>query len=73
MYRVHIKDKMSTVLFLVDLAGSERLKISEAGVRKTETQHINKSLSALSDVCAALVRLHHQREVHLTFRIATPS
>ena len=55
MYRVHIKDKMSAVLFLVDLAGSERLKISEAkGVRKTETQHINKSLSALGDVCAAL-------------------
>ena len=41
MYRVHIKDKMSAVLFLVDLAGSERLKISEAkGVRKTETQHM---------------------------------
>lgn len=55
MYRVHIKDTMSAVLFLVDLAGSERLKISEAqGVRKTETQHINKSLSALGDVCAAL-------------------
>jgi len=59
MYRVSIKvneeSKMSAVLFLVDLAGSERLKKSEAtGVRKTETQHINKSLSALGDVCAAL-------------------
>ena len=38
-------------LFLVDLAGSERLSKSNAtGDRLSETQAINKSLSALGDV-----------------------
>lgn len=42
-------------LNLVDLAGSERLKSSGAeGDRKKETQNINKSLSCLGDVIAAL-------------------
>lgn len=41
----------------MDLAGSERLKESGAGSDKErlkETQNINKSLSALGDVIAAL-------------------
>lgn len=44
-------------LNLVDLAGSERLNASGAGADKDrlrETQNINKSLSALGDVIAAL-------------------
>lgn len=44
-------------LNLVDLAGSERLNASGAGSDKErlkETQNINRSLSALGDVIAAL-------------------
>ena len=44
------------VLNLIDLAGSERLNSSGAtGARMKETQAINKSLSCLGDVFAALV------------------
>lgn len=46
---------LSGVLNLIDLAGSERLNQSKAeGDRLRETRHINKSLSALGDVIAAL-------------------
>lgn len=42
-------------LSLIDLAGSERLKNTEAeGIRLKEAQNINRSLSALGDVIAAL-------------------
>jgi len=42
-------------LYLVDLAGSERVgKSGATGVNLKEAQHINKSLSALGDVMAAL-------------------
>merc|ERR1712176_551945 len=42
-------------LYLVDLAGSERVgKSGATGVNLREAQHINKSLSALGDVMAAL-------------------
>uniref|UniRef100_A0A7S0N872 Kinesin-like protein n=1 Tax=Pyramimonas obovata TaxID=1411642 RepID=A0A7S0N872_9CHLO len=52
-------------LHLVDLAGSERLSRSEAeGDRLKEAQAINKSLSALGDVIAAL----SQKKGHVPFR-----
>ena len=53
------------VLHLVDLAGSERVGKSEAtGQRLKEAQAINKSLSALGDVIAALAT----SEKHVPFR-----
>jgi hypothetical protein len=49
----------------VDLAGSERVGKSGAeGSRLREAQHINKSLSALGDVIAAL----RSRQGHVPFR-----
>ncbi|KAH7290995.1 hypothetical protein KP509_30G072200 [Ceratopteris richardii] len=52
-------------LHLVDLAGSERVDRSEAtGDRLKEAQHINRSLSALGDVIAALA----QRSSHVPYR-----
>merc|ERR1719316_211835 len=48
------KEVLHGALHLVDLAGSERLDRSGAqGTRLTETQNINKSLSALTDVFVA--------------------
>jgi len=59
--------KCSGCLNLVDLAGSERLNVSFAhqnGLpekeRVKETQNINKSLSALGDVIAALGDKHER-------------
>lgn len=52
-------------LHLVDLAGSERVDRSEAtGDRLREAQHINKSLSALGDVIAALA----SKSAHVPYR-----
>ena len=52
-------------LTLVDLAGSERVKESGVcGARLKEAQQINKSLSALGDVIAALAA----KERHVPFR-----
>ncbi|DAZ98804.1 TPA: hypothetical protein N0F65_000960, partial [Lagenidium giganteum] len=52
-------------LVLIDLAGSERLSKTEAtGMRLREAQHINKSLSAVGDVMAALLA----KDKHIPFR-----
>ena len=52
-------------LNLIDLAGSERLaKTGAEGVRLKEAQNINKSLSALGDVVAALGR----NQAHIPYR-----
>lgn len=49
----------------MDLAGSERVLRSEAqGERLKEAQHINRSLSALGDVIAAL----QEKRSHVPFR-----
>ncbi|KXS98828.1 hypothetical protein AC578_2038 [Pseudocercospora eumusae] len=57
------------VLNLVDLAGSERLKQSGAeGSRMKETQAINKSLSSLGDVIAALGTKSGNSEAHVPYR-----
>lgn len=54
-----------STLCLVDLAGSERISRSKVeGDRLKETQHINKSLSALGDVVYAL----QHKAKHVPFR-----
>ncbi|WOL03427.1 kinesin-5-like isoform X4 [Canna indica] len=59
------EQQVQGVLNLIDLAGSERLARSGAtGDRLKETQAINKSLSALSDVIFALAK----KEDHVPFR-----
>lgn len=58
-------------LNLVDLAGSERLNASGAGKHKErlrETQSINKSLSALGDVIAALGEKSEKSDKHIPYR-----
>eukprot|EP00775_Hariotina_reticulata_P005972 gene5972-6211_t len=59
------KARSHACLHLIDLAGSERVGKSEAsGDRLVEAQHINKSLSALGDVMAALAA----KDKHVPYR-----
>lgn len=56
---------------MVDLAGSERLALSGAGDNKDrlkETININKSLSALADVIAALGAAAGSSTAHVPYR-----
>lgn len=72
VYTINIKGEnkaQNTTVFgalnLCDLAGSERLSKSLAtGNTLTETKFINKSLSSLSDVFAAL----SSKQSHIPFR-----
>lgn len=58
-------EKRNGLLNLIDLAGSERLGHSKAeGDRLRETKNINRSLSALGDVIAAL----GNKDKHVPFR-----
>lgn len=61
----HTDTTWSSKLHLIDLAGSERVSRSGAeGDRLKEAAAINKSLSALGDVVAAL----QQRNSHVPYR-----
>ncbi|KAK3141431.1 hypothetical protein QOZ80_4BG0333810 [Eleusine coracana subsp. coracana] len=61
----HTGQQVQGVLNLIDLAGSERLaKSGSTGDRLKETQAINKSLSALSDVIFAIAK----GDDHVPFR-----
>ena len=58
-------EKTRSHLWLVDLAGSERVgRIEVEGERLKESQFINKSLSALGDVIAALA----SKTAHIPYR-----
>jgi kinesin family member C1 len=64
-------EKCAGALNLVDLAGSERLNASGAGKDKDrlrETQNINRSLSSLGDVVAALGEKGQKGDGHVPYR-----
>ncbi|KAH7929051.1 kinesin-domain-containing protein [Leucogyrophana mollusca] len=67
----HTSEQCEGSLNLVDLAGSERLNSSGAAgdkERLKETQNINRSLSALGDVIAALGEKSEKGEKHIPYR-----
>jgi kinesin family member C1 len=63
-------EKCIGCLNLVDLAGSERLSAhgGKEGDRIKETKNINKSLSALGDVIAALGEKGDKNDKHVPYR-----
>eukprot|EP00122_Pirum_gemmata_P017354 Pgem_evm1s16246 len=64
-YHEETKTELRGCLYLCDLAGSERIKKSNVeNERLKETQNINKSLSALTDVFRQL----HEKTDHVRFR-----
>ena len=64
-YNTATLEKCSSTLNLVDLAGSERVKDSGSeGMRLTEAQAINESLSNLRNVIVALA----QKSYHVPYR-----
>lgn len=68
---VHTGQACEGALNLVDLASSKRLNASGAGKdneRLRETQNINKSLSALGDVIAALGEKSEKSDKHIPYR-----
>lgn len=72
-YNAHTGTRCEGCLNLVDLAGSERLNASGAAGDKDrlrETQNINRSLSALGDVIAALGEKSVEKasEKHVPYR-----
>ncbi|KAG9312796.1 kinesin-domain-containing protein [Chiua virens] len=67
----HTGERCEGSLNLVDLAGSERLNSSGAAGHKErlkETQNINRSLSALGDVIAALGEKGDKGDKHIPYR-----
>ncbi|KAI9573922.1 kinesin-domain-containing protein [Boletus coccyginus] len=67
----HTGERCEGSLNLVDLAGSERLNSSGVAgdkERLKETQNINRSLSALGDVIAALGEKGEKGEKHIPYR-----
>jgi kinesin family member C1 len=63
------RSQLAGKLNLCDLAGSERLSRSNAtGDRLKETQAINKSLSALTDVFVAI----SNKQQHVPYRCVRP-
>lgn len=70
-YNEHTEERCEGSLNLVDLAGSERLNSSGAAGHKErlkETQNINRSLSALGDVIAALGEKGDKGDKHIPYR-----
>jgi kinesin family protein C1 len=70
-HNAHTGESCTGSLNLVDLAGSERLSSSGAANdrdRLKETQAINKSLSALGDVIAALGSAGGGEKGHIPYR-----
>ncbi|KAG1255143.1 hypothetical protein G6F68_010512 [Rhizopus microsporus] len=63
------KKEKAARISLVDLAGSERATTTGAtGVRLKEGANINKSLTTLGKVIAALADHHHKKNDHIPYR-----
>lgn len=70
-HNVNTGERSEGSLNLVDLAGSERLNASGTAADKDrlkETQSINRSLSALGDVIAALGEKGEKGDKHIPYR-----